>query len=201
MDEAYVAAAQDKALCQGDILTGVAEYHVNVESFVGGRGLKLDKRVHPYAIVAAQDCDLDQDYRSRHELASVGDLPEKKRKEHELRKLSGVLLLQAVAAEELRYNGVVNRSIWDGIKKNSNRRYQFMAVIPSSADLRSEGLPELVIDFKRYFTVPTDELYAQLADSECQKRTSLRAPYPQHLSHRFTSYLGRVGLPSDYQSE
>lgn len=66
---------------------------------------------------------------------------------------------------------------------------------------RGEGAPELVIDFKRYFTLPTGELYRWIALGETRRRCRLRSPYMEHLSSRFAYFLSRVALPEDYRSE
>ena len=50
-----------------------------------------------------------------------------------------------------------------------------------------EGMPELGIDFKRYFTIPTDEVYFRIR-AEAQRRSRLRSPYLEHLSNRFYSF-------------
>ena len=90
--------------------------------------------------------------------------------------------------------------IWDKIKINKNDRYHFFQLIPTEADLLGEGLPELAIDFKRYFTIPTDELYWKIDSGDAQRRTCLDHPYLEHLAQRFNSFLSRIALPQDYES-
>jgi hypothetical protein len=94
----------------------------------------------------------------------------------------------------------MHERIWHQIEINKNDRYHFFQRIPTEEDSLGEGLPELAIDFKRYFTIPTDELYWQINAGDAQRRTCLESPYMEHLSQRFTSFLSRVALPQDYES-
>jgi hypothetical protein len=40
------------------------------------------------------------------------------------------------------------------------------------------------MDFKRYFSLPTEEVYYRI-DSEAKRRCRLVSPYAEHLSTRF----------------
>jgi hypothetical protein len=59
----------------------------------------------------------------------------------------------------------------------------------------------MAIDFKRYFTLPTDELYLRVERQETRRRCGLKSPYLEHLSARFSCFLSRVALPEDHFSE
>ena len=39
------------------------------------------------------------------------------------------------------------------------------------------GIPELGVDFKRYFTIPTDEIYKRIEKGEVRRRCVLMSPY------------------------
>jgi hypothetical protein len=59
-------------------------------------------------------------------------------------------------------------------------------------------MPELGIDFKRYFTVPTDDVYRQFALGQeigVQRRAVLRPPFREDLAQRFYFFQARVALP------
>src|SRR5712692_6239304 len=47
--------------------------------------------------------------------------------------------------------------IWRRVKTNQNERYHLMQRILGTEDAQGLGLPSLCIDFKRYFTIPTEE--------------------------------------------
>jgi hypothetical protein len=77
------------------------------------------------------------------------------------------------------------------------------STVPDSiaCDRLQEGLPELAIDFKRYFTVPTDEVYRRIELGEARRRCLLISPYLEHLSSRYAYFLSRIALPVDHASE
>jgi len=86
------------------------------------------------------------------------------------------------------------------VKINKDERYQLLQRIPAEKDLADEGLPELGIDFKRYFTIPTDEIYSRFKH-DTKRRCFLNPPYSQHLISRFFYFQSRIGLPEDHTSE
>lgn len=53
------------------------------------------------------------------------------------------------------------------------------------------------IDFKRFFTIATDEVYARL-EQEAQRRCVLEPIYAAQLSDRFAHFQARVALPDEY---
>ena len=110
--------------------------------------------------------------------------------------------LEVAAAEDL-YGRVklTNKKLWDHIRINKDERYHFLQKVEPPDDALGQGLPELGLDFKRYFTVPTDEVYRRVELSEAQRRCFLASPYLEHLSSRFAFYLSRVALPEDHLSE
>ena len=193
----YRASPDEGALRQGEILTGVVEHQVSLETLKApDKGIRVDKRRHPFAIVLTQDCDLDWDYSARSRIQGEDWPDDKEKAKLEARRIPAILLCEVYAATEIRDREDINSTIWSQIKINKNERYQFFQLIPAEADLLGEGLPELTIDFKRYFTIPTDELYHYIIDGDAQRRTCLDNPYLEHISHRFASFLSRVALPS-----
>lgn len=174
-------------LRQGEIITNLRQSYLQLAS------LGLDKPIiqhyqHPYAIVATQDCDLDQDYKARNEQAGAD------------KRLPNVLFCQMITATELRGSAGLNSTIWTQVKINKHERYHFFQRITPEQDTLQQGLPELSVDFKRYFTVPTDEVYERLK-AEAQRRCRLVSPYLEHFSTRFAHYQSRVALPQDHFSE
>jgi hypothetical protein len=143
---------------------------------------------HPLAIVMSQDCDLDWDFGARR----AGAAPAKQ--------MPSVLFCEAIEAAVLRHSTDINSAIWSRIKINKDERYQFLQRVMPDEDALGEGLPELALDFKRYFTIPTDEVYQRL-DFQAKRRCRLVSPYLEHLSSRFFAYQARVALPAEHQSE
>jgi hypothetical protein len=154
---------------------------------VGGDEGQVDAIAYNYAVTLTQECDLEHDFHNRQ------GTPEKHDKF-----LPSVLLAPAYLAERLREGehlsdiGLVmeryNSSRWRLIKRNGNERYHFLA-----QDITFQ-VPDLVIDFKHYFTMPRDNFYSELLDRE-HYVASVRVPFREHLSSRFTHYLARIGLP------
>ena len=146
------------------------------------------------AIVLTQDCDLEQDYRKRFpDLQSTSD------------KLIPSVLLGIVTYADDTFARIAqsNKKLWErlNIASNTNPRFHFLQAVEKQHDRVGEGLPELTIDFKNYFTIPTQDLYHDVRIEQTQRRSVLVSPYLEHLSHRFAYYIARVGLPEDHLSE
>lgn len=176
-------------LRQGEILTDLEQFRLNVASLATGMATGKPFK-HPFAMVLTQDCDLEQDYRVRSQGKDSDKL------------LPGVLFCELATAKEL-YGQIrqINPKFWDRIKINKDERYHFLQKIEAADDALKEGLPELAIDFKRYFTLPTEEIYRRIEIGEAKRRCVLVSPYLEHLSSRFAYFLSRVALPIDYISE
>jgi len=146
-----------------------------------------------YAVVLTQECDLEQDHKNRKE---VGDKHDKF--------IPSILLAPAYLAERLR-EGVhledlelkmekISSKPWTTLKQNKNARYHFL---PKNIDF---SVPDLVIDFKHYFTILRDHLYEILKEDEYYI-ASLADLFREDLSHRFTNYLSRIGLPEQKEEK
>jgi hypothetical protein len=186
----YRVTAPDAAspLRQGEILSNLHQFRLDPDSL--GDHARGKTRTHPFAVIMSQDCDLDQDFRTRSEGKSSPNL------------IPNILFCEVATAHEL-FNVIrqTNRKLWDRIKINKDERYQFLQKIEAACDRLNQGLPELALDFKRYFSLPTDEVYRRIEFGEAMRRCVMVSPYLEHLSSRFASYLSRVALPEDHVSE
>ena len=52
-------------------------------------------------------------------------------------------------------------------------------------------MPELIIDFKHFFTINRNKLYDQLDKRLC----SLDTLFKEKVNQRFSNYVSRIGLP------
>jgi hypothetical protein len=181
----YEPSIDSVCLRQGEILSGLVRHTLDAKKF-GDHPLGMMKTEHPYVVVMSQACDLEQDFNVR-----MKDGTEQ---------LPDVLFCQLPTAEQLR-SGISGSEIWKRIKSNKDERYHFFEKIMPECDLLGSGLPELGADFKRYFTVPTAEVYRWLELGITQRRSVLTSPYLEHLSTRFSYFLSRVGLPHNHVSE
>jgi len=182
---AAYTASESGALRQGELITGLAVYVRKREGFVEVR--------HPFAIVISQDCDLDWDYQKIRS-DPPGDTTGTGTKE-----VPHVLFAEAVTAKDAKAT-VRTSEFWKRVKQNKDERYQFLQSVTPEQDAEAEGLPELVLDFKRYFTIPTAVVYQQINKS-AKRRSRLVSPYLEHLCLRFSYFQIRVALPLDHQSE
>lgn len=181
------------SLRQGEILSNLKQFKLNLESLGSDKPL-TEPIIHPFAIVMTQDCDCEQDFKPRKDgITSNATIP-------------SILFCEVVAAEQLRNRDKgnktidINSSVWKQVRINKNERYHFLEAIPDTNDSSSEGLPELALDFKRYFTIPTDEVYYRLEIGETIRRSRLISPYLEHLTSRFYYFQSRIALPEDHTS-
>jgi hypothetical protein len=179
----YARSEAGSSLRQGEILTNFKQYQLDVEQ------LRLENVVaveilHPYVIVLSQDCDLDQDYRRRAQGAQDNLLA------------SVIFCAVTPADQDFRKDIGLDSKEWKRFKQNQDPRLHYLREIPAADDASGEGLPELAIDFRQHFALPTAEAY--LAVETSQRRCRLEQPYAEHLNNRFSWHICRVALPLDH---
>lgn len=178
-------------LRQGEFLTDIIQIRLNVDPLAQYPDPDEEHVLvlcnHPIAVVVSQDCDLDWDYRDRERGSGPKLIP-------------NVLLCEVASSRELRGRSDINSTIWQRVRANKDERYQFLERVPSDKDAVGDGLPEMALDFKRCFSIPTGEIYLQL-QSQAKRRCRLVSPYLEHLSHRLFHFHARVGLPAEHLSE
>jgi hypothetical protein len=180
------------ALRQGEIISGLIQTRLQTNS-VGSDEPVIDFELHPLAIVVTQDCDLEQDFKARISPKNDSLSPNNKL-------IPNILFCQIISAEELKQSNSLNSKLWERVKINKDERYHFFQKVIADDDAIGEGLSELGLDFKRYFTLPTEEVYARI-EFDAKRRCCLLSPYLEHFSTRFAYYQFRVALPQDHLSE
>lgn len=140
----------------------------------------------PYVVVMTQDCDLEQDYFNR--------IQEKKTQD---KYLHSVLVCPAYLAEQFKKGEhltdlEIKMESWNSdryklIADNQNPRFHFLGI--------DQGMhvPNLVLDFKHYYTISRDDLYSLVQTNYVCTVNQL---FREHLSQRFSQYMCRVGLPT-----
>jgi len=151
--------------------------------------LNIREILHGYAVILTQDCDLEQDFAARQQ----GDVNNKW--------IPNILFCDVISAEQLKGDNALYSTLWKEVKINKSERYHFLQMIDEPCDKLQIGMPELGIDFKRYFSLPTDEVYKRIELRQTERRSILASPYLEHLSHRFANFLSRVALPLDHASQ
>jgi hypothetical protein len=179
------------ALRQGEILSDVIQVHVQIESLNPVvEEITLAEKSHPQAIILTQDCDLDWDFSARNQPDGTTRL--------QLKLVPNVLLCELIPEDALRGRmkeaGIRGSDLWRRVEQNQDERYHWFASVAREHDRLGAGLPSLVADFKRVFTVPTDELYLRLQHG-VRRRSVLQSQFLQHFSNRFGYYCLRVALP------
>ena len=192
----YISSRALGPLRQSEILSNVHQHRITLESLNNPDGVEVDPIDHELSIIISQDCDLEQDFRRREELRANGGVLDR----FDTKLLPSILLCEVSA--EAAINAAVRgqRDSRQQFRQNKLERYQFLRAVEAMDDALGIGLEAMGIDFKRYFTVPTAELYAQL-EGQCRRRCSLAPQYLEHLSIRFTNHLSRVGLPKNHDDE
>jgi len=179
-----IKTERDGRVSQGDVLRNI-DY---IERIQEARGiLEVSKIAFPYIIVLTQDCDLEQDNNLR-------EIP----KETQDKLLISVLVAPLYNAEHffngehLSTSGITSRifdkkdRFADYIKSNQSARFHFLE-FPSDF-----SLVDSIIDFKHYFSVPTPYIREmKKANYVC----TVSELYREDISHRFASFLSRIGLP------
>lgn len=174
-------------ISQGDIYKEI-EYIERIDEKSGI--IEICKILFPYVIVLTQDCDLAQDYKIRSN--------ENATKNHDKRLLSVIVAPLYIAdhvfaGEHLEKLGfkmekiAQNRTPGHDLKKNQKPRYHYLE-FPSE-----DQIPELVLDFKHYFSVNVEYLKGVEATNFVCKVSQL---YREDISQRFANYLSRIGLPN-----
>ena len=135
----------------------------------------------------SQDCDLEHDFNNHSDSSSKdGD-----------KYLPFLLLCPAFPAEAFRQGKHLaelnipmsshNSDAWRKLKTNNLSRYHFL---PGDT---AHQVPDLVVDFKQYLTIPRDIIYR----SNYQKcyLATIEIVFRDNISNRFAHYLSRIGLP------
>lgn len=185
--------------CQGAIYKDIqVSYFTPPEE--GKESTGADCWEFPYAVALSQECDLDQDHKRRELIrasASSGEPGSGEALDYGSMVLS-VLVCPAYLAESFKEGShlrslnwkikVKGGALWTQIKANQHARYHYLAACP---DLQ---VPEAVVDFKHFFTLPTELIYSKYNRS-LYYIARLTVPFREDLSHRFAFFLSRIGLP------
>ena len=185
----YERSLPDTALRQGALISGLLHPYTTAESIADSEKLVVKHLEYPLAIIVSQDCDLDLEFNSRRGIPNEsGNVPLR------IKQITNILFCNVYLYIDARADLGIDASTWRSLKSNSNERYQYLREVSAIEDANQEGYAALVIDFKRHFSLMTDEAYAQVGKS-AHRRCRLMSPYMEHLCSRFTRYISRVALP------
>ena len=170
-------------LRQCEILSGLQQVTLEIDSVGNDREPVVRFEIHEYTLLLTQDCDLDLDYKAR-----SGDVADDKI-------VPDMLFCEAEQSNHMRGSHQINSEIWRRIQSHNHERYQLLPEVPSDKDRIGRGVPALGLDFKRIFTIPTEEVYRRIMLGQTLRRSRMTSPDREHLINRFTRFQGRVALP------
>jgi len=171
--------------CQGDILRDV-KVSIDVPVEWQQQESSIVDFDLPYCVVMTQECDLDWDYKTRND---------KEAKNND--KFLPTILVCPAYQDNFFYEGIHLKD-WKmeehkGKKKikkimanDQNNRLHYL-----NGDTKLQ-IPNLVIDFKHFYTLPTIILSEQY---DRVYLATVNELFRERLSQRFTNYLSRIGLP------
>lgn len=176
-------------ICQGDIYKNIE--HIEYANVADGI-IEVSKIVFPLIIVLTQDCDLEQDYRFRYTTPAPSTQD---------KYLLSVLVApiynveQFYLGEHLIDLGLTmepfekkeDKTQNKYLKQNKIPRFHYMEFPPNIPIVPS------IIDFKHYFAVDILYLKNRYSTNFICKVSTL---YREDISHRFASFLSRIGLPN-----
>jgi hypothetical protein len=191
---------------QGDIFKNIRIINDIIEEYDTEGDLKkvsVNDAVYNYAIILTQECDLEQDYLNRKNLykAQYDPIAEVAEIKHD-KYIPMILLVPAYLAESLkdgdhlieefkqkmeRYRG----TSWEKILNNENKRYHYLK---TNANL---NIPNLIIDFKHYFTLSRDVFYEKYLNTSYL--ASITILFREELSIRFSTFISRIGIPDNME--
>jgi len=176
----------DKALrvCQGDIFREI-QYLESFEQL--GNKIKTTWVEFPFIVVLTQDCDLHQDYTERFG-GNDG---------YQDKHLLSVLVAPLYNYDHVRAGNhligldmtmeAINSKKAPFVKHNEIARYHYLEFAQDEI-----AIPPSVIDFKHYFSLNVEYLKGLIDTHWVCKIAEL---YRESVSHRFASFLARIGLP------
>jgi len=169
-------------ICQGDIFANV-EIIENIS--IKGSKIILDKLFFPYIICLNQECDLENDF-------NINPTELKDSRILHLAIAPAFNFEQFLIGEHwgkiFQTNSSSKRSDTKTklIMDNEIPRYHYMK-------FPDKDMPELIVDFKHFFTINRDLLYSNIEKRIC----SLDDLFKEKLSQRFSFFISRIGLPEE----
>lgn len=172
-------------ICQGDIFRDLSFIFLDEEN----KSARSEMFVH-FGVILSQECDLKSDFLAR----------EKNKKAiypYHDKYLPTILLCPAYPIDDF-LNGVhIGNWNMQGSKDNKIDKNKLIdnSILKRYHYLKNSDnplIPELVIDFKHFLTIPTETIYKTRKERYLASMSEL---FREELSQRFASYLSRIGLP------
>lgn len=176
------AKSQNPRICQGDIFSDI-EILESIE--VKGSQIIVEKLQFPYVVCLNQECDLEHDFNCSNN--------------------KDIKLLHVAIAPAFNFEDFLSGTHWAGIfdsnmtakRKDTKTKLIMDNEIPRYHYLNfsESGMPELVVDFKHFFTINRNLLYKNLPNRLC----SMDDLFKEKISQRFSNFISRIGLPEELE--
>jgi hypothetical protein len=165
--------------------------------------------------VVSQDCDLEYDGVARGQIDAAGPAPvrgserldwDEANRAARVKLLDGILVCVAGEVQAVHDASGLRTKQWQFVESNQHERYHTLRPGAPTVDLDGKGFPSLVLDFKRYFTVPPDELRSRVgltgdAPGRARRRSVLVSPFLEDVASRFYRFQARIALPDENRPE
>jgi hypothetical protein len=170
-----------KRIAQGDIFQDIEILeHLDFEGSI----LTVQKISFPFVICLNQECDLESDYTTKNE------------------KLCDKNLLHLAIAPAFIFEHYLKGNHWGDIFSSNSPQKRSDSIIKKITDNEipryhylnfqdQDGMPELIIDFKHFFTINKNVIYKQIDTRMC----SIDDLFKEKINQRFSYYISRIGLP------
>ena len=174
------AKVQPARLSQGDIFQDI---EILEDIHIAKSKITVQKIIFPYVVCLNQECDLETDFNKKegilcdNNFLHIAIAPAFIFEQYLNGTHWGVIFLQN---KPQKTNDTAIKKIMD----NEIPRYHYLKF--PDADM-----PELVIDFKHFFTINRNALYSQIGKRLC----SLDDLFKEKINQRFSYYISRIGLP------
>jgi hypothetical protein len=179
---AYCPIDPNEELRQSEIISNLTYYSIEPNSDDPTQLDTAQGKVS-YAIIATPDCDLLQAFKT-----PGGRSPT----------LLSVLFFAMEEEAAMKQRVGYGSKEWKHVKQNEIDRFYFIHAVDAQNDLLGLGIPDAVVDFKRYFTLPPREVLRQCSSSgpaKANRRCRLTDMWRQDMQQRAMSYMQRVALP------
>ena len=145
--------------------------------------IRVQKILFPFVVCLNQECDLETDYKNNESMLCNNNL------------------LHLAVAPAFIFEQYLSGTHWGGIFSKNNPQKRKDTTIKKIIDneipryhylkFPDLNMPELIIDFKHFFTISKKELYNQIGNRLC----SLDDLFKEKINQRFSFYISRIGLP------
>ena len=179
------ATRAKERVSQGDIFQDIEVLEdIEIEKSV----IRVQKILFPFVVCLNQECDLETDFKTNKEMLSTNNL------------------LHLAVAPAFIFEQFLSGTHWGRVFESNNPQKRKDTTIRKITDneipryhylnFPDSELPELIIDFKHFFSISKKVLYERLDRRLC----SLEDLFKEKISQRFSYYISRIGLP-EYSEE